>query len=682
MKTKQAKEKKCKKIFSLKYKLMIVFGLLATVSTATLSFFAITIAKDVAIDKVKTHLINEAEDVAHIIDASIQADFRYLRTVGRTLLQENAASVSHTEQAIRLQQEAKAAGFKNLFFIDTKGIVHIFNGQKIPVSDREYFKSCMKGKPFMTEPYKDRLTGEMCMSIASPFYDKEKNIAGVILSDYDGLYLNKYIKDIIIGKTGFCYILDKKGTAIAHQDVKFVKKQDNLIENSKQDKTLVPIANFIQNALATDKSKCAFYKVKGKTVIGSFAKIPSTGWTVFLRAPASEFLGSIDRLQIILISFGSFMLLLALLIIFLISKKMLQPVTIASAFINNISSGDLTSEIDDKYTDLNDEVGLIASEVKGLQKRLIDIIGTIKIISTELATSSEETSATTKTFSGNAQSQAAALEQINATLEEITAGMDSINDNANGQIKSMVIITEGINFLKRVEQKIKNSVAYLSNQSHEISSQTQEGNSLLLTMQQSSGEIAKSSEQMLNIVKVINDVADQINLLSLNAAIESARAGEAGRGFAVVADEISKLADETQSNVKSIETSILENNAKIKQGEGIVNQSIEKLQIITEGVLGMAESVQGVDNEIDAQTEQSDALNSNIVEVKEKSESIQTGIQEMNIALGEITGSVGSVNQKVQATAGGSEEVAGGAEQVAKMSQQLQEKVDFFKIPE
>ncbi len=682
MKKEQIKVEKDKKLFSIKYKLMIIFGLMATISTVILIFISVKIAEDIAIKKVEKQLVIAAQNTAKTLDTRINAAYRFLRGMAfMPLLKES--TLTFEEKAEYLHKAAKKNPIiKRISVVNSKGVIYCHGFKPDYLAQSKWFKAAKEGRNYISEPFISTLDKKLSMVIAVPVKSSSGDFMGALVTTVDGLWLSGEIKDIVVGKTGAAYIIDQNETVIAHKAHQLVQTQSNAGKKVKNNPKLKSLVAFEKEALASSTSSIGFYEYEGKKKIASFAKIKNTDWTIIISAPEHEFLESINRLEVILMLVGIGMIGSALILIFMVARKMVEPVEKTSAFIKELGKGDLTAELDEKYININDEVGLIAVEVTNLQNKLIDIIGTIKMISTELATSSEETSATTQTFSENAQSQAAALEQINATLEEITAGMDSINDNTNSQIKSMLTVAEGIKFLKGVEKHIKNSVEYLANQSQEISSQTQESNSLLLTMQQRSGEIAKSSEQMLDIVKVINDVADQINLLSLNAAIESARAGEAGRGFAVVADEISKLADETQSNVKSIEASIMENNMKIKQGEEIVNQSIEKLHIVTEGVLGMAESVQGVDNEIDAQTQQSESLNSNIVEVKGKSESIQIGIQEMNIALGEITGSVGNVNQAVQSTAGGSEEVAGGAEQVAKLSQQLQEKVDFFQIPE
>ncbi len=656
-----SKKQEKRKLFSIKYKIMIGFS------------------KTVAMEKVEILLKEKAKDVAHNINNSIKGDFIHLATVARMpFFRDN--KLSYITKAKILEHEAKESGMAKLYIADNRGLVNLSNGQLVNIADRQYFQTSIKGKPFITEPYTDRATGKTCITISVPVYDYNKNIIGVLMGDFNGMALNEYIKDIVLGKKGYCYIIDKTETVIAHKDERLIKMKSNASKRVKEDPQFIDIANFEKKALAQTEPYIGFYTYKGIKNIASSAKIKIPGWTVIVKAPIDELLGSIDRMGINLTVLGSAIILLALFLIFLLSRKLVEPITATSAFIRKISSGDLTSQFDNKFINLNDEIGLISKDIDTFREKLIDIIGSIKIIATELATSSEETASITHNFSENSQTQAAAIEEINATLEEINAGADSINGSTDSQIQSMRTVSEGIEFLKQVENDIKDSVAFLSDQSKDISSQTRESNNLLLTMKERFNEISKSSEQMLNIVNIINDVADQINLLSLNAAIESARAGEAGRGFAVVADEISKLADETQSNVKSIEANIVENNEKIKQGEEIVKKSMSNLKVVTDGVIGMANSVQEVGSSIDAQTKQSEELNSNIVEVKGKSENIQVGIQEMNVAIEEITDSISSVNESVQQTAGGSEEVTGGAEQLAKMSQQLQEKVDFFTV--
>ncbi len=678
----QTKKTKKDRLFSIKYKLMLIFGLLTVFSTTILIFFSVINARDVATDKVQRHLIDKAQNTATIVDTRMNNYIQFLKGVAHSpfLKDEN---IPVNEKVSRIKKAIKNTNdFLFVSIVTPDGMLHTDGYKSIDISDEKWIKDTMKGRAYTSEPFISKISGELIILMCVPIYNNQNKVIGAIDTVLKGDWISNQIKDIIIGKTGYCYIIDQRGTIIAHRNFETVKNRENIIEKNKKDNSLKTLTAFIKHALEEKKGTVGFYKYKGTSNIASFAKIKSTGWTVILKAPVKEFLGSIDRLEIILILIGLGILLTALAITFISARRMVKPIAATSDFIKNISSGDLTSKIDKKFTSINDEIDLIGADINGFRKRLIDIIGSIRLLALNLANFSKETASTTQNFSESSQAQATEIEKINATLEEINAGMDAINENTHSQIRSMLSVSEGIDFLKDVEENIKGSVQFLSNQSKDISDQTQEGNKLLLMMKERFGEISNSSDQMLNIVKVINDVADQINLLSLNAAIESARAGEAGRGFAVVADEISKLADETQNNVKSIEANIMNNNQKIKQGEEIVQKFMKKLSIITEGVTGIVASVQEVDKEIEAQTEQSDNLNNDITEVKGKSENIQTGIEEINNAMGEITGSINNASEAVQASASGSEEIAGAAGEVSRMSQQLQEKIDFFKVPE
>ena len=116
--------------------------------------------------------------------------------------------------------------------------------------------------------------------------------------------------------------------------------------------------------------------------------------------------------------------------------------------------------------------------------------------------------------------------------------------------------------------------------STQISLKAREGEQSMTGMNSAMTRIIQSSEEMTGIVKIINDISERINLLSLNAAIEAARAGDAGRGFAVVADEISKLADQTASSIKSIDTLIRTNESEIGKGNQNVGAAVEKINYI------------------------------------------------------------------------------------------------------
>jgi len=197
-------------------------------------------------------------------------------------------------------------------------------------------------------------------------------------------------------------------------------------------------------------------------------------------------------------------------------------------------------------------------------------------------------------------------------------------------------------------------------------------------MHESMGKIGASSREMTGIIKIINDISDQINLLSLNAAIEAARAGDAGRGFAVVADEISKLADQTAASIKEIDSLISVNEREIERGMTNVNETVGVIGTIIDGV----SSIAGVMDSIYESTEKQLGINENVNReagaVKGRSDEIANATGEQKIAITEIVKSISSINELTQAIASGSEEMSGNSEEMAGMAETLKSKVGYF----
>jgi methyl-accepting chemotaxis protein len=153
---------------------------------------------------------------------------------------------------------------------------------------------------------------------------------------------------------------------------------------------------------------------------------------------------------------------------------------------------------------------------------------------------------------------------------------------------------------------------------------------------------------MTGVIQIINDISDKINLLSLNAAIEAARAGDAGRGFAVVADEISKLADQTTSSIKSIDSLIRTNEQEIVSGNRNVSQAIGKINSIINDIDKIVEKITVISTQMSQQTLANQTVNENAEKVKVRSEQITAAMNEQKLAIEEISRTVGSINDLSQ----------------------------------
>ncbi|MCK7516159.1 MAG: methyl-accepting chemotaxis protein [Desulfobacterales bacterium] len=190
----------------------------------------------------------------------------------------------------------------------------------------------------------------------------------------------------------------------------------------------------------------------------------------------------------------------------------------------------------------------------------------------------------------------------------------------------------------------------------DITVKAQRGEVSLKNMEQNVAKIRESSQEMTNIVGIINDISDQINLLSLNAAIEAARAGDTGRGFAVVADEISKLADKTASSIKEIKALITTNENETQKGMGVIKDTVEIISTIVSGVNTINEKISNLVLYRDKQTETNLSVTESVEKLKERSGHIALAAEEQKNGIGEILKHISEINDiSTSNTASGAE---------------------------
>ncbi|TAL32976.1 MAG: hypothetical protein EPN93_15025 [Spirochaetes bacterium] len=384
------------------------------------------------------------------------------------------------------------------------------------------------------------------------------------------------------------------------------------------------------------------------------------------------------ELALWLTGMGVFWLGVGALILYKSMKDRLEPLIHYRKDIVIRAKGDFTGE--PYYYPGGNEIGMLGSSTRILTDRIREIVSRIMALSGELAASSEEMSGASGTFSESAQREAANVEEITASMEEMSASIGNVASNTEDLFTSLIDLIDKMQSLSQHITGMGHSVNETFKVTQAIAGDVKSGEQSLMKMNATMQKVVKSSDDMMSIVNIINDISDRINLLSLNASIEAARAGDAGRGFAVVAEQISKLADQTAQSIGEITSLITMNKGEISGGLKEMLETTASLGKIIEGVNRIENGMEQINLTMDSQIDTNSAVQEKVSNLRLKSENIKLSTGEQKIAVYEITQSMTSIYDITNSYAAGAEQIAGSSTQVAQMAANLKESVDFFKV--
>jgi methyl-accepting chemotaxis protein len=509
--------------------------------------------------------------------------------------------------------------------------------------------------------------------------DAQESVKQQILGPKNSEGKRPISKRFDLGKNGYFFILDDKGVEMAHpliegKDISNLKTVDGKMLIGKE---LLAAAKrggdyvFFPWVLPNDPDK---YGDK----ITYVEQDKNWGWVVAAGSYLEDYNGGANNvLYMTLITLG-ISLFIGAMISWVFARRISKPILAISVAAEQVATGDL--RIEDIQVKSRDEVGSLAAAFNQMIRNLRDLLRNIGISSEQVAASAEQLTA-------SAEQSSLATTHIATTIQDVAEGSDRQMRSVTETVTMMHEMSSGV-------QQIASNAQSVSSSASRASDISQSGNQAVQTAVEQMQKISRTiddlglmirglgeqSNQIGNIVEVITGIAEQTNLLALNAAIEAARAGEQGRGFAVVADEVRKLAAQSSESAKQITeliSSIQRETAKAVQSMDVgTKQFNEGIQTVTtaghsfENIMRAVNDVANQIQEVSASTQQMSAGTEQVVQA----------VKTIELVAGESVASTQNVSAATEEQLATMDEIASASAALSTMAAELQMSISKFKI--
>ena len=515
-----------------------------------------------------------------------------------------------------------------------------------------------------TDAYTDE-NGEALVS-ASGILDDGSDVLKVISADLSLQRISIIVNSFIEMEDAQAFLVNSKdGTILAHRD------------NSLISKRLADAGDAFMKDVGEKLNQHDYHMTEMDDRMTAFTEIEGTDWILVSYIPTEIIYADINGVRILMVVVGLVSLILLALLIVRVVHVVIKPVKELTRIITAMTDGDFTVDV---TTRSNDEIGVMSRGVERFIQSMRSMIMSIHGVSDKLHVQADNSNDVSGEMYDASRLQSESMQELNNTVEQLSLSVNEIAENAT-TLAAVVANTREDG--EQVDLKVKTTVE-VSRQGksdmQNVGVAMQSINESTMKLQQAIDKVGDASQEITKITGVISDIADETNLLSLNASIEAARAGDAGKGFAVVATEIGKLAQTSSNSVHNIENLISEINVLVKDAVSQAEDSVDNIQSSGELVNGALRTFDVIFDNIDEVNHLVQQMMEKVEQVDNVAINVAAISEEQAASSEEILATSTTMVEQAHSITGNSETVADGAKELTESAVELANQVNMFKV--
>lgn len=656
--------KQKKSITSIKTKILTAVSALVLILVLILILLSYMISKNIIEDKSKQVLELSVKNQASQMEAWMTESLNVFNT-----FKENLETMDYTDEQIQTLLDSylgKSSNYPDGFYIaDSDG--------KVMQADGVEYKKTISDDPVW---YTEGLT-RVNMAFGDVFTNEagdEVISASAILRNPDKIRviaIDVPIAHIQVIVNSFISMDDAQAVLIDRSSMNILSQSEDSLSGSLSDDS-----GFL-GTIGEKIDEQDYDSISLDNNIVEFREISGTNWVLVSYVPEASIFAELVSLRTTMAIVAVVILIILLVLMERMVNYMIKPIKSLTDSIVMMASGDFTVDIKTKG---NDEITVMGQSMKDFAASMRKMINDIVNASETLQGQAESSSTVSGGLYEASLTQSKTIDNLNETVDQLSASVQEIAENATSLA---MVVSETKDSSMEAEQKMNETVTVAESGKSDMEKVGEAMNviqSSINSLQESIDEVGTASSEINNIVSMIGEIADETNLLALNASIEAARAGDAGRGFAVVASEIGGLADDSNKSVQKIQ-------GLIDQVTSLVAETVEKAKQSVDEISSSSELVNQAVNTFD--TIYDNIINANhvvnnIASSMSQVESVATNVaaitEEQAASAEVISGNAGNIVAESQNITNDSEKVADTAKELADTSENLMTQIKSFRV--